>query len=124
MNQKKIKIALIAGEDSGDLLGADLIVQLKKLNSNIEFFGVGGDKMEAAGLKLVSSNKEFAIMGIAEVFKKLPKLLKLRKQIIKQIAEQQPDLFIGIDAPDLNFPIEKKIKKQGLKIIHYVSPSV
>jgi len=124
MNKPSIKIAIIAGEDSGDLLGADLIKSLKEYNSVVEFIGVGGDKMESAGLKLIESNKEFAIMGIAEIFKKLPKLLKLRKAIVKNIIAEKPDLFIGIDAPDLNFPIEKKLKKQGIKIIHYVSPSI
>lgn len=124
MNQKLTKIAIIAGEDSGDLLGADLMRQLNNLNSRIEFVGVGGDKMQAVGMRLITSNKEFAIMGIAEVLKKLPKLLKLRKQITQQIIAEKPDVFIGVDAPDLNFSIEKKLKKQGVKIIHYVSPSV
>ena len=124
MSDKKLKIALIAGEDSGDLLGADLIQNIRKLNTNIEFIGVGGDKMVAEGLQLITSNQEFAIMGIAEVLKKLPKLLWLRKQIVEQIIEEKPDLFIGIDAPDLNFPIEKKLKKHDIKIIHYVSPSI
>ena len=124
MSDKKLKIALIAGEDSGDLLGAELIRNLLKLNTQIEFVGVGGDKMVTEGLQLITSNHEFAIMGIAEVLKKLPKLLSLRKKIVKQIIAEKPDLFIGIDAPDLNFPIEKKLKKQGIKIIHYVSPSI
>ncbi len=117
-------IAIIAGEDSGDLLGAELIKNTLKINSSIQFIGVGGDKMVEAGLNLISSNKEFSIMGIAEIFKKLPKLLKLRKYIVKEISAAKPDVFIGIDAPDLNFPIEKKLKKQGVKIIHYVSPSI
>ncbi len=124
MNQKKIKISIIAGEDSGDLLAADLISKLKEINPLVDFIGVGGDKMQAAGMKLLASNDEFAIMGLAEVLKKLPKLLKLRKQIVKDIIDEKPDLFIGVDAPDLNFPIEKKLKKQGIRIIHYVSPSV
>lgn len=124
MNQANIKIALIAGEDSGDLLGADLLKNIKKSHPNIEFIGVGGEKMKAEGLTLISSNKEFAIMGFAEIFKKLPKLLKLRKHITNRIIEEKPDLFIGIDAPDLNFAIEKKLKKHGIKIIHYVSPSI
>ena len=124
MHKTTLKIALIAGEDSGDLLGADLIAGLKKINTDIEFIGVGGDKMRAAGMQLISSNKEFAIMGIAEVVKKLPKLLKLRKKITQDIIAAKPDLFIGIDAPDLNFPIEKKLKKHNIKIIHYVSPSI
>ncbi len=117
-------IAIIAGEDSGDLLGAELIKNVLKANPNIQFVGVGGDKMVKTGLNLICSNEEFAIMGIAEVFKNLPKLLKLRKHIVKKISAAKPDVFIGIDAPDLNFPIEKKLKKQGVKIIHYVSPSI
>lgn len=124
MNKSQIKIALIAGEDSGDLLGADLIQNLKKLRPDIEFIGVGGDKMQAQGMQLICNNDEFAIMGIWEVLKKLPKLMKLRKKITQDIIKQKPDLFIGIDAPDLNFPIEKKLKKHGVQIIHYVSPSI
>ena len=124
MKRQGKTIAIIAGEDSGDALGADLIQGLLKLNPEIEFIGVGGNKMVKAGLKLICSNHEFAIMGISEVVKKLPKLLKLRKQIVEDISDSKPDLFIGIDAPDLNFPIEKKLKKQGIKIIHYVSPSI
>ncbi|MCF6318257.1 MAG: lipid-A-disaccharide synthase [Proteobacteria bacterium] len=124
-NRIKItKIAIIAGEDSGDLLAADLISKLKEINPSVEFFGVGGGKMQATGMRLIASNKEFAIMGIAEVIKKLPKLLKLRKKIINEMIAEKPDVFIGVDAPDLNFPIEKKLKKHGIKIIHYVSPSV
>lgn len=124
MENPVFTIAVIAGEDSGDLLGADLITQLQLINPEIKFIGVGGNKMKDAGLDLISSNKEFAIMGIAEVFKKLPKLLKLRQQITQKILAAKPDLFIGIDAPDLNFPIEKKLKKHKIKIIHYVSPSI
>ena len=124
MNKSKLKIALVAGEDSGDLLGMYLINDLKKMNSRIEFIGVGGDKMQRAGMQLICSNKEFAIMGIAEAIKKLPLLLKLRKQIMQDIINAKPDLFIGIDAPDLNFPIEKKLKKLNISLIHYVSPSI
>ncbi len=124
MKHQTIKIAIIAAEDSGDLLAADLMHNLSTKHENIEFIGVGGAKMLAAGLNLIADNKEFAIMGIAEVVKKLPRLLKLRKYIVNQILKAQCDLFIGVDAPDLNFPIEKKLKKHKIKIIHYVSPSI
>lgn len=124
MQQANIKIALIAAEDSADYLAAELISQLKKLLKNTEFIGIGGDKMLAQGLSPIACNKEFAIMGFAGLVKKLPKLLKLRKSIVDNIIQQKPDLFIGIDAPDLNFPIEKKLKAHGIKIIHYVSPSI
>lgn len=124
MSKASIKIAMIAGEDSGDLLGAHLIQDLKKINSNISYIGVGGKKMQSQGMELICSNKAFAIMGIAEVLKKLPQLLKMRKRIVADIIKAKPDYFIGIDAPDLNFPIEKQLKKHGIKIIHYVSPSI
>jgi lipid-A-disaccharide synthase len=124
MRDQHYTIAIVAGEDSGDALGAELIKDLLSVYPHLEFIGVGGDKMVKAGLKLICSNQEFAIMGISEVVKKLPKLLKLRKKIVADIKASKPDLFIGIDAPDLNFPIEKKLKKQGIKIIHYVSPSI
>jgi lipid-A-disaccharide synthase len=124
MSSKKLKIALIAGEDSGDLLGSHLIEGIKAINPIIEFVGVGGDKMESKGMQLIESNQAFAIMGFSEVLKSLPKLLKLRKKIVTSIIEQKPDLFIGIDAPDLNFPIEKKLKVHNIPIVHYVSPSI
>ncbi len=124
MARTKLKIALIAGEDSGDLLGSHLLREIQQISSDVEFFGVGGDKMVASGMRLLQSNQAFAIMGFSEVLKSLPKLLKLRRKIVKSILIQKPDLFIGIDAPDLNFPIEKKLKKHNIPIVHYVSPSI
>lgn len=124
MPNKTLKIGIIAGEDSGDLLGASLMQDFIKIYPHCEFIGVGGDKMLAQGLNRIVSNKEFAIMGLVEVISKLPRLLKLRHNIIKQLKAQNIGIFIGVDAPDLNFPIEKKLKKQGVKIIHYVSPSI
>ncbi|ATZ72240.1 lipid-A-disaccharide synthase [Idiomarina sp. X4] len=121
---RPLKIALVAGEHSGDLLGSGLIKALKQRHTNIEFVGVGGPLMQEQGLKSFFPMDDLAVMGIAEVFKQLPKLLKHRKQLVQYLTEQKPDVMIGIDAPDFNLTVEKRLKKAGIPTIHYVSPSV
>lgn len=121
---RPLKIALVAGEHSGDLLGSGLIKALKQRHTNIEFIGVGGPLMQEQGLKSFFPMDDLAVMGIAEVFKQLPKLLKHRKQLVQYLTEQKPNVMIGIDAPDFNLTVEKRLKKAGIPTIHYVSPSV
>ncbi|WP_300317428.1 lipid-A-disaccharide synthase [Idiomarina sp.] len=121
---KSIKVALVAGEHSGDLLGAGLIKTLKQRHTNIEFIGVGGPLMQEQGLKSLFPMDDLAVMGIAEVLKQLPKLLKHRKQLVQYLIDEQPDVMVGIDAPDFNLTVEKRLKKAGIPTIHYVSPSV
>ena len=121
---KSIKVALVAGEHSGDLLGAGLIKALKQRHTNIEFIGVGGPLMQEQGLKSFFPMDDLAVMGIAEVLKQLPKLLKHRKQLVQYLIDEQPDVMVGIDAPDFNLTVEKRLKKAGIPTIHYVSPSV
>jgi len=121
---KSIKVALVAGEHSGDLLGAGLIKALKQRHTNIEFIGVGGPLMQEQGLKSFFPMDDLAVMGIAEVLKQLPKLLKHRKQLVQYLIDEQPDVMVGIDAPDFNLTVEKRLKKAGIPAIHYVSPSV
>ena len=99
---KSIKVALVAGEHSGDLLGAGLIKALKQRHTNIEFIGVGGPLMQEQGLKSFFPMDDLAVMGIAEVLKQLPKLLKHRKQLVQYLIGEQPDVMVGIDAPDFN----------------------
>ena len=117
-------IALIAGEDSGDQLGADLIDALRERFPAARFVGIGGPRMMARGFESWYDIRELSVMGFAEVVKHLPRLLRLRKGLLGQLMAERPDVTVGIDAPDFNLGVERKLKAAGLRTIHYVSPSV
>lgn len=119
-----VRIGIVAGEASGDLLGSHLIEALKKKRTDIEFVGIAGPKMLRQGATSLFPIERLSVRGYIEVLKHLWGLLKLRRQLLNHFLDQPLDLFIGIDAPDFNFWLEKKLKKRGVKTIHYVSPSI
>ena len=121
---KEIKIALVAGEESGDQLGASLIKDLKRIFPSSSFIGVGGRKMQEEGLNSFFEMKKISVMGILEPLMKISELLNLRKELKEYLSVEAPDIFIGIDSPDFNLSISKHLKRQEIKTVQYVSPSI
>ncbi|TNJ34251.1 lipid-A-disaccharide synthase [Arenimonas terrae] len=121
---KRLRVAVVAGEASGDLLGSGLVRELRLRFPEAEFAGVGGEHLRAAGVDCWHDSSELAVMGLAEVLRHLPRLLRLRAALHRRLLDWKPDVFIGIDAPDFNLGLERRLKQAGIRTVHYVSPSV
>lgn len=119
-----MKIAIVAGEASGDQLAAALMAALRARRPDVEFVGLGGPAMQAQGLRSWFDYGRLSVMGLVEVLKHLPDLLRLRKDLLARIVAEKPDVVIGVDAPDFNLGLEKRCKAAGLRTVHFVSPSV
>lgn len=118
------KIVLLAGEASGDLLGGELMAALRERFPDAQMAGVGSRAMRSQGLECWADSSELAVMGLAEVLAHLPRLLRLRRRLRRQIQSWQPDVFIGIDAPDFNLGLARSLKRSGIATLQYVSPSI
>jgi lipid-A-disaccharide synthase len=118
------RIAIIAGEASGDRLGASLIRSAKKLRPDVQFEGVAGPAMREAGCRCWIDSQELSVMGLFEIVRHLPRLAKIKRQIEKRLLADPPDVLVGIDAPDFNLRIERIAHRAGIPTVHYVCPSI
>lgn len=119
-----MKIALVAGETSGDILGAGLVAELRQRFPHAEFVGIAGPLMQKQGVTSLADMEKLSIMGLDGLFGSLREILQIRSRLIDTLLTDRPDVFIGIDAPDFNLTVEQKMRDMGIPAVHYVSPTV
>ena len=124
MNQTVKTIALVAGEASGDLLGSHLIEAIKQVLPETRFIGIGGPKMQAAGMEIMFPMEKLSVFGYIDALRHLREILGIRNKLRESLQANPPSLFIGIDAPDFNLGLETALKQRGIPTVHYVSPSI
>jgi lipid-A-disaccharide synthase len=119
-----VRFALVAGEASGDILGAALIRALRARFPEATFYGVAGPRMREAGCEAIESIEALSVMGLTEVLRHLPRLLKLRRELVDRFAADKPDAYIGVDAPDFNLRVERDLRARSIRTVHVVSPTI
>ena len=124
MSQGSLRLGLCAGEASGDLLAGAMLRAWQQRGTSLDITGIGGEQMQAAGLESLCAIDRLAVMGLVEPLKRLPELLGIRRRLIAQQQQVAPDLFVGVDSPDFNLPVERRLRAAGIPTAHLVSPSV
>ncbi len=119
-----LRVGIVAGEHSGDQLGAALIAALRERAAGVQCFGVAGPRMMAQGCEAWARSEELAVMGLTEVLHHLPRLLRLRGELWRRFSLARPDVFVGVDAPEFNLPLARRLKSSGIRTVQYVSPQV
>jgi lipid-A-disaccharide synthase len=119
-----LHVGILAGESSGDILGSGLMHALRQLHPDLRFTGIGGSLMQQQGLVSRVPMERLSVMGLVEPLKRLPELLRIRRDIVRHFGNDRPDVFIGIDSPDFNLGVERRLREQGIRTVHYVSPTV
>ncbi len=117
-------IGIVAGEASGDLLASHLMAAIRQVRPDVEFVGIGGPKMQSVGMRVLFPMEKLAVFGYVEVLRHYQEISGIRRKLKKHFLANRPALFIGVDAPDFNFGLEHKLKRNGIPTIHYVSPSI
>jgi lipid-A-disaccharide synthase len=115
---------IVAGEASGDLHGGNLVRAMRRIDPDLSFYGIGGEKMQAAGVELLADAADMAVVGLTEVVFKLGMILRVMRRLKSSLAKTPPDLVILIDYPDFNLPLARAARKRGIKVLYYISPQV
>jgi len=124
VSQESLRLGLCAGEASGDILAGSILRAWQRRGTSLDITGIGGDQMQAAGLESICAIDRLAVMGLVEPLKRLPELLSIRRLLIAQQQRVAPELFVGVDSPDFNLPVERRLRASGIPTAHLVSPSV
>jgi lipid-A-disaccharide synthase len=119
-----MRILLVAGEASGDLHAANLLVALRRLEPGLEAFGVGGERLDDAGLDCLARSEELSLMGLAEVMRDLPRLWRLSRRVRRAALDRQPEVAVLVDSPDFNLPLARALRRAGIPVVIYISPQL
>ena len=120
----RLRLGVVAAEPSGDRLGSGLVSVLRERVPSLELRGIGGPELSRLGLESACDIHDLSIMGLEDLWRKLPNALKIRKRLITSFRRDPPDLFLGIDSPDFNLSLERRLRNSGIPVMHLVSPTV